>query len=111
MGAVKRSREIFATRAFSEWVTGEVLPGPSVSSDAQLREFVRRRADSYHHQAGSCKMGADDRAVVDPSLRVRGLEGLRVADASVMPAVPSGNCHAGILMIAEKCADLIKAGP
>ncbi|MBK7543621.1 MAG: GMC family oxidoreductase N-terminal domain-containing protein [Candidatus Competibacteraceae bacterium] len=111
VGAVKRSREIFATRAFSEWVTGEVLPGPSVSSDAQLREFVRRRADSYHHQAGSCKMGADDRAVVDPSLRVRGLEGLRVADASVMPAVPSGNCHAGILMIAEKCADLIKAGP
>ncbi len=111
VGAVKRSREIFATRAFSEWVTGEVLPGPSVSSDAQLREFVRRRADSYHHQAGSCKMGADDREVVDPSLRVRGLEGLRVADASVMPAVPSGNCHAGILMIAEKCADLIKAGP
>ncbi|HRC72559.1 MAG TPA: GMC family oxidoreductase N-terminal domain-containing protein [Candidatus Competibacter sp.] len=107
--AVKRSREIFAARAFAEWVTGEVLPGPGVSSDAQLREFVRQRADSYHHQAGSCKMGVDDLAVVDPGLRVHGLQGLRVADASVMPAVPSGNCHAGILMVAEKCADLIKA--
>lgn len=108
--ALKRSREIFATRAFSEWVSGEVLPGPEVRTDAQLREFVRQRADSYHHQAGSCKMGVDPLAVVDPNLRVHGLEGLRVADASVMPAVPSGNCHAGILMIAEKCADLIKAG-
>jgi choline dehydrogenase len=107
--AVKRSRDIFATRAFSEWVTGEVLPGPGVATDAQLREFVRQRADSYHHQAGSCKMGTDERAVVDPSLQVRGLERLRVVDASVMPVVPSGNCHAGILMIAEKCAELIKA--
>jgi len=89
-------------------VTGEVLPGPDVATDAQLREFVRQRADSYHHQAGSCKMGVDDQAVVDPSLRVHGVQGLRVADASVMPVVPSGNCHAGILMIAEKCADLIK---
>ncbi len=76
---------------------------------AALREFVRRSADSYHHQAGSCKMGSDEMAVVDPQLRVYGVEGLRVADASVMPAVPSGNCHAGILMIAEKCADLIKS--
>ena len=108
--AVKRARDIFATRAFSEWVTSELLPGPGVSTDAQLREFVRQRADSYHHQAGSCKMGIDEQAVVDPNLNVRGLEGLRVVDASVMPVVPSGNCHAGILMIAEKCADLIKAG-
>jgi len=108
--AVKRARDIFATRAFSEWVTRELLPGPGVSTDAQLREFVRQRADSYHHQAGSCKMGIDEQAVVDPNLNVRGLEGLRVVDASVMPVVPSGNCHAGILMIAEKCADLIKAG-
>ena len=108
--AVKRSRDIFATRAFAEWVTGEVLPGPGVSTDAQLREFVRQRADSYHHQAGSCKMGTDEMAVVDPDLNVRGLERLRVVDASVMPVVPSGNCHAGILMVAEKCADLIKAG-
>lgn len=108
--AVKRARDIFATRAFAEWVGSELLPGPGVATDAQLREFVRQRADSYHHQAGSCKMGTDDLAVVDPNLNVRGLERLRVVDASVMPVVPSGNCHAGILMVAEKCADLIKAG-
>lgn len=109
MNAVKLARQIFATRAFSRWVMNELLPGPEVSTDDHLRAFLRQRADSYHHQAGSCKMGMDDMAVVDPDLRVRGVEGLRVADASVMPSVPSANCHAGILMIAEKGADLIKA--
>jgi choline dehydrogenase len=108
MDAVKVARRIFATRAFSPWIGDELLPGNDVATGNQLRQFVRQRADSYHHQAGSCKMGVDDMAVVDPNLRVRGIEGLRVADASVMPVVPSGNCNAGILMIAEKCADLIK---
>lgn len=106
--AVKIARQIFATRAFSSWVKRELLPGPEVQSDAQLRAFVRARADSYHHQVGSCKMGLDALAVVDPQLRVYGVEGLRVADASVMPVVPSGNCHTGIVMIAEKAADLLK---
>jgi choline dehydrogenase len=107
--AVKLAREIFATRAFSEWVGQELMPGPEVgSSDDALQQFVVGNADSYHHQAGSCRMGLDDMAVVDPELRVHGLEGLRVADASVMPAVPSGNCHAGIVMIAERCADFVK---
>jgi choline dehydrogenase len=106
--AVKLSRDIFATKAFSEWVGDEMLPGPDVKTDDDLREFVRNRADSYHHQAGSCKMGLDEMAVVDPELKVYGVEGLRVADASVYPVVPSGNCHAGILVIAEKCADMIK---
>ena len=85
------------------------MPGPNVSTEDELRQFVRQSADSYHHQAGSCKMGLDDLAVVDPELRVHGVQGLRVADASVMPAVPSGNCHSGILAIAEKAADLMKA--
>ncbi len=106
--AVKLSRDIFATKAFSEWVGDEMLPGPDVKTDDDLREFVRNRADSYHHQAGSCKMGLDEMAVVDPELKVYGVEGLRVADASVYPVVPSGNCHAEILVIAEKCADMIK---
>jgi choline dehydrogenase len=79
-----------------------------VKTKKQLEDFVRLRADSYHHQAGSCKMGLDEMAVVDPECRVRGIDGLRVADASVMPFVPSGNCHAGILMIAERVADLVK---
>ena len=70
--------------------------------------FVRERCDSYHHQVGSCKMGNDAMAVVDPQLRVFGVEGLRVADASVMPTIVTGNIHTGILMIAEKCADMVK---
>jgi choline dehydrogenase len=105
--AVRLARKIYATRAFAEWVQTEVAPGAAVPDD-RLGDYVRQAADSYHHQAGSCRMGQDSMAVVDPHLRVHGIEGLRVADASVMPAVPSGNCHAGIVMIAEKAADLIK---
>ena len=105
---VELAREIFATSAFAPWVKEELLPGPGVQGTEALTAFVRQKADSYHHQAGSCKMGLDDLAVVDPELRVHGVSGLRVVDASVMPAVPSGNCHAGILMIAEKASDLVK---
>jgi choline dehydrogenase len=106
--AVRLARKIYATRAFAEWVQAEVVPGAAIP-DNHLGDYVRQAADSYHHQAGSCRMGQDSMAVVDPHLRVHGIEGLRVADASVMPAVPSGNCHTGIVMIAEKAADLIKA--
>ncbi len=108
---VNIGREIFATRAFSRVLTGrELLPGPAYGkSDVDVLRFVRDRCDSYHHQVGSCKMGKDQMAVVDPALRVYGVEGLRVADASIMPAVVTGNPHAGILMIAEKAADLVKA--
>ncbi|GAA2752370.1 GMC family oxidoreductase [Kitasatospora cinereorecta] len=105
---VRLAREILATEAFSPWHKQELTPGPALTTDAQLRAFVRRTADSYHHQAGSCRMGVDDLAVVDPSLRVHGVAGLRVVDASVMPAVPSGNCHSAVAMIAERAADLIK---
>lgn len=105
---VKRARDIFQTKAFSKWFSAEIQPGPKVKTDAQFMKFTRANADSYHHQAGSCKMGSDGMAVVDPELRVYGVEGLRVADASVMPVVPSGNCHAGITMIGEKCADMLK---
>jgi choline dehydrogenase len=108
MQGVEIARDIFATKAFSSWVKQELLPGPDVKDRDQLRAFVRQRADSYHHQAGSCKMGVDRMAVVDPQLRVYGVQGLRVADASVMPVVPSGNCHTGIVAIAEKVSDLIK---
>ena len=106
---VEIGREIFATRAFSKVLTGrELLPGPDVRTDDDLLAFVRNRCDSYHHQVGSCKMGQDAMAVVDPQLRVYGVRGLRVADASVMPEIVTGNIHTGILMIAEKCADMIK---
>jgi choline dehydrogenase len=109
MKGVELARELFATKAFSGWVRDERMPGPGVRTPAELRAFVQRSADSYHHQAGSCRMGLDALAVVDPELRVFGVHGLRVADASVMPSVPSGNCHTGVVMIAEKCADLLKA--
>ena len=106
--AFELSREIFATSAFQPVLTKELMPGKEVAGKAAITEFVRNRADSYHHQAGSCRMGIDDLAVVDPTLRVRGVRGLRVVDASVMPAVPSGNCHTAIVAIAERAADLIK---
>src|SRR4051812_27548264 len=89
--AVKLAREIFATRAFSEWVGQELMPGPEVgSSDDALQQFVVGNADSYHHQAGSCRMGLDDLAVVDPEARGHGREGLRGAGASGLPPGPAG---------------------
>jgi choline dehydrogenase len=76
----------------------------------ELRDYVRRTAITYHHQAGTCRMGAGDDAVVDAALRVYGVEGLRVADASVMPLITSGNTNAPTLMIGEKAASAILAG-
>lgn len=106
--AVGLARDIFATSAFSAVLARELVPGADVTGRAELAAFVRDRADTYHHQAGSCRMGIDDMAVVDPELRVRGTEGLRVVDAAVMPAVPSGNCHTAVVAVAERAADLIK---
>jgi choline dehydrogenase len=108
---VKLARRIFAARAFSGWIKQELMPGPDVQTEEQLRTFVRQSADTYHHQAGSCKMGLDAMAVVDPLLRVYGVDGLRVADASVIPVLPSGNCHTCVLMIAERAVDMISSRP
>jgi choline dehydrogenase len=105
---LKMSREILSASAFSEWAGEELLPGPDFKTDDDLRRFCRLRADSYHHQAGSCKMGIDSMSVVSPDLKVYGVTNLRVADASVMPLVQSGNCNAGIMMVGERCADFIK---
>jgi choline dehydrogenase len=102
-------REIFGTKAFSKALTGkELMPGPDYKNDDDLIKFVHGRCDSYHHQVGSCKMGSDTMAVVDPQLKVHGLEGVRVVDASVMPQITIGNIHAPIIMIAEKASDMIK---
>ena len=110
MQSVRIGREIlFDTQAFRAWGTEELLPGPDIRTDSQLEAFVRQRAETYHHQCGSCKMGVDQLAVVDLDLRVHEVQGLRVVDASVIPTVPSGNCHAAVLAIAEKAADLIKS--
>jgi choline dehydrogenase len=88
----------------------EVWPGPQVRTRAGVRGYLRRRVGSYYHPAGSCRMGSDPGAVVDPQLRVHGVAGLRVADASVMPAIPNAPLNATVLAIAEKAAELIGAG-
>jgi choline dehydrogenase len=102
-------REMGTAPALLEWGARELYPGPDVSSRTEVRDYVRRTAISYHHQVGTCKMGVDSEAVVDPWLRVHGIEGLRVADASVMPAVTSGNTNAPSLMIGERAADFLAA--
>jgi choline dehydrogenase len=104
---VKIGREIFAQRAFDPYRGDEYAPGRDVVTDPQIDEFLRRTVDSNYHLSGTCKMGVDDLAVVDPDLRVRGIDGLRVVDASIMPTVVSGNTNAATIMIAEKGADYI----
>jgi choline dehydrogenase len=104
---IRLSRQIFASKTMQAKATEELLPGLACDSDEEIKAFLQSRCESYHHQCGSCKMGVDAMAVVDPQLRVHGLSGLRVIDASVMPQVPSCNIHAAVLMIAEKGADLI----
>ena len=105
-------RKIFAQPAFAEYKGGDSsreLYFANVHSDDEIRQAVREHADTIYHPVGTCRMGSDNRAVVDPELRVRGIEGLRVIDASVMPTLTSGNTNAPVIMIAEKAAELIKA--
>jgi choline dehydrogenase len=101
------ARRIYATRPQADLVAAETAPGPAVASDAEIEAYIRRTAGVTQHPVGTCRMGTDERAVVDPELRVRGIAGLRVVDASVMPTVPGGNCNATTIMVAEKAADLI----
>ena len=104
-------RRILETDAFKRVCSTEVLPGPDATSNQELSEFIRRYSTTVHHPVGTCRMGVDDRAVVDPQLRVQGVDGLRVVDASVMPTLIGGNTNAPTIMIAEKAADLIKGRP
>ncbi len=97
-------RQIFSQPAFAKYVGEEILPGSSAQSDSALLEYIRRKAESIYHPIGSCKMGHDPMAVVDHRLRVHGLQGLAVVDASIMPALVSGNTNAPTIMIAEKFA-------
>ena len=108
IAALKMCREIGEAPTLDEWRGEELYPGPAVQSDEELEEYARNSAITYHHQVGTCKMGIDALAVVDPELKVYGVEGLRVVDASIMPSVTSGNTNAPAIMIAEKAADMIK---
>ncbi|MGF6767605.1 choline dehydrogenase [Paraburkholderia sp. GAS199] len=108
---LKAAREVLAQDALRQYTEEESLPGPSVRGDAELLEFIRRRAKTVYHPVGTCKMGMDDEAVVDPELRVRGIAGLRVVDASIMPNLISGNTNAASIMIGEKAADMVLGRP
>lgn len=108
--SVELVREIGRQPALGEWRKNEWAPGSDVTTREAVRDYVRRHVQTYHHQVGTARMGVDAHAVVDAQLRVHGVNALRVADASVMPVVPSGNTNAPTIMIAEKAADLILAG-
>ena len=103
----KISRELFAQPAFDEYRGAPIFPARDDLSDAELVEFIRAKAETVYHPVGTCRMGKDDGAVVDPQLKVRGVEGLRVVDASVMPTLIGGNTNAPTIMIAERAAELI----
>jgi choline dehydrogenase len=108
VAGVKLAREIASTGPLAEAAKREIYPGPGVVDDADIESFVRQHVDLLYHPVGTCKMGTDEAAVLDPQLRVRGIDGLRVVDASVMPQIPGGNTNAPTIMIAERAADLIK---
>jgi choline dehydrogenase len=108
------AREFAAARPLSKICKSELAPGDDASTDAELREFIRNDITTIYHPVGTCAMGGDSRlaaskltSVVDTQLRVRGIEGLRVVDASVMPTVPRGNTNAPTIAIAERAADLL----
>ncbi|NMF65240.1 GMC family oxidoreductase [Brasilonema octagenarum] len=109
VAGIKIIRQLFDSSIFDEFRGEEVAPGANVTSDEALRAYIRETCDSVYHPVGTCKMGTDADSVVDPELRVHGVEGLRVVDASIMPSLITGNTNAPTIMIGEKAADLIKA--
>jgi choline dehydrogenase len=105
---LKLCRRILTQPSLARFVAEEFQPGPAVASDAELLDYARQRGGTVYHPTSTCKMGVDVMAVVDPELKVIGIEGLRVADASVMPTVISGNTNAATIMIGEKLADIVR---
>lgn len=104
---VRVARDLAAQPAMAPFIETEFFPGPECRSDAEIDEHIRKTCITVHHPAGTCRAGSDPHSVVDPDLRVRGVAGLRVVDASVMPDLVCGNINAAVIMIAEKAADLI----
>jgi len=107
---LKIAREVADTEPFRSWIKREVAPGPKITTDQQLSSYGRAVHHTVYHPSGTCRMGAagDDMAVVDPTLRVRGLEGLSIADGSIFPTMPTVNPMVGTFMIGEKAADMIR---
>jgi choline dehydrogenase len=105
--AFKKTRNIFNAKALKPYGGTELEPGISIQSDEDILDYIRTTGEPVHHLAGSCKMGSDELAVVNAQLQVHGIHGLRIADASIMPEIVSGNTHAACVMIGEKAADFI----
>ncbi len=111
LDGIELIREVMASKVIAEQVSLELNPGPDYPDRATLARELPNRATSVYHAVGTCRMGTDERCVVDPALRVRGIDGLRVADASIMPSITGGNTNAPAMMIGEHCAALMKATP
>jgi len=107
VAGVKITRDIFAAPPFDPYRGREIWPGPGTDDEAGIESFIRQKSETIYHPVGTCKMGSDNLAVVDAGLKVRGIEGLRVVDASIMPTLIGGNTNAPTIMIAEKAADMI----
>jgi choline dehydrogenase len=114
LSGLRMAREFAAAGPLARHCTVEMAPGPAVRTEDEMREYIRRDLGTLYHPVGTCAMGGDSRlaasrltSVVDPELRVRGVEGLRVVDASVIPVLPRGNTNAPVIAIAERAADLI----
>ena len=104
---LRAARRIYAAEPQASLIESETIPGGDVQSDAQIDAAIQALGGITHHPVGTCAMGVGTDAVVDPALRVRGIAGLRVVDASVMPTIPGANTNAATVMIAEKASDLI----
>jgi len=111
IAGLKIARGIFRTAAMQKYVSNEFLPGAATETDEDWLDHIRQTAGTTYHPTSTCMMGVHERAVVDAELRVHGIEGLRVIDASIMPTVVSGNTNAATIMIAEKGAKMILRGP
>jgi choline dehydrogenase len=109
--SVQRMRDMMGASAIRDLIEAELAPGPIANDQASIEADIRARAATYFHPSGTCRMGTDPTAVVDPQLRVNGIEGLRVVDASIMPAALNACTHAPTIMIGEKGASLIAGSP
>jgi choline dehydrogenase len=105
--AIRIARAVMTAPALAHLQVSEIAPGGDANTDDEILDWVKRAAETTYHPVGTCKMGSDGMAVVDARLRVHGIEGLRVADASIMPTLTSGNTNAPSIMIGEKAADLV----
>jgi len=110
IASVKQARRILTAKALAPYGPEEILPGPAVQTDEELLQAIGNIATTIFHPVGTCRMGTDEGAVVSPDLKFRGLNGLRIVDASIMPRIVSGNTASPVIMIAEKAADMIRQG-